>query len=145
MLATQEKRIGEHLYRVKQAPLEPARRGLRIVAKTLGSLLATLAGGLTNESAAKAVADFAARITDEDLETLTAIFAEHSQVALVEQDGEPVWVPLKAAATRNEAFGGHLLTYFEWLWFAIETNYSDFLDELRAAGLTQVAPTAKSR
>lgn len=143
-LQTEEREIGGVQFRVRQIPLKESRAALVVLTRTFGGVLSGLLKAATAEKIADldtaalagAVSSFVDHLSDADLEFLTKTFctgeAAHAAVVM-KADGSPCWVPLSNEGVRGEVFGGRLLLFFQWLWFAIEVNYSDFLAGIRTA------------
>jgi hypothetical protein len=97
------------------------------VAKAIGPALAVLADS-SAARVAPALKSAAENLSDADLAVLADKFGASTRFST---DGGVKW-PYLSAANQEELFAGNLFLFFEWLYFALEVNYADFFDALRA-------------
>jgi hypothetical protein len=132
MLETKSRTIDGLTFHVTQLPLTKARATLVLlgqrIAPGLEGLSAAMAsgGGSLGDADGTAVLGALGKLleglSDADLETLSETFGSASTVDV--GDGK---TPYLDRARRETVFhGGNLTTYFRWLAFAVEVNYSDF-------------------
>jgi hypothetical protein len=110
-----------------------ARKAFMRLSKAIGPALAGAAGSgdvsdLTGADVniAAALGELVNHVSDEDLEWFSDVFGRTTRFST---DGQK-W-PFLDAANREVLFSGRLLLFFHWLAFALEENFSDFLDWLR--------------
>ncbi len=140
MLETKTRKIGEIDYQVTQLPAPKGRRLLvrlyKILGPTLGSALKALPegkgsglslGNLETSSIGEALVTLADVISEDELDYFCDVLAETTQFS--KEPGR--WLPLKA--DQDFHWSGRYGRMFQWLVFALEVNYSDFL--LGQAGL----------
>lgn len=97
------------------------------VAKAIGPALAVLADSSATR-VAPALKSAAENLSDADLAVLAEKFGASTRFSI---DGGVKW-PYLSAANQEELFAGNLYLFFEWLYFALEVNYADFFDALKA-------------
>lgn len=117
------------------------RRGFVRLAKVLGPALAAGAGarGKGTEDMSRALEGLAERLSDEDLEWFSEAFGGATRFST---DDPKKW-PYLTEANRESLFQGRIVLFFEWLLFALEVNYSDFLEWFRRA--TNAAAPAENQ
>ena len=74
-------------------------------------------------------------VSDEDLEWFADVLGKGTRFS---RDGDK-W-PFLNESNRDALFGGELVLFFRWLMFALEVNFSDFL-ELFKSGKTASDPS----
>lgn len=131
MRETKNKQIGDVEYSVVQLPdIEASRlwmRLVRIFAPVMGAGLKALPdksaelsiGNLTTQAIGEALISFAGNMTEEDYLYLYDTFSIDAQF-----NNGSGWVPLKSDKSH---WAGRHTKKLQWLVFAMEVNYSDFL------------------
>ena len=144
-LKTETRDIRGKKIRVTQLPFARARRTLVRLTNLLGPVFAELADAapsLDQLGLGKRIGELFAGLSDEDLEFFADAFGAQSEI----QTDKGGWVYLASPESRANAFEGSLLAFFEWLRFAAEVNYADFLSVLAdqsAAGPAHQSAPAK--
>lgn len=138
MIEVQEKEIRGRTYRVAQLGSTLGRRTLTRLVQAIGPSLAELikseGEGIDLASTAGAIATFSRDLKDADLEYLCSTFAKVTEVQGEDADA---WLPLDKHLDLH--FAGKYGAMFEWLWFCLEVNYSDFFDASSASGPMRAA------
>lgn len=140
MLKTEERRIGEHEYRVRQMPGREALAMFTTLTKTVGPAVAALAGGkgasvkslLDQEVAtlAQALTTLCDDLDPGRVQSVARDFAAHSQLRL-NLNGTDTWQPLSNEAVFDDAFAGRIDELLGWLAFCVEVNFRGFLSASR--------------
>lgn len=116
-------------FRITPLGFNEGRRGFVRLSKLLGPALgaAASAGTKDPEGLAGALERALGGLTDEDLEWFADVMGKATQFS---DDGSR-W-PWLTKDNREALFSGRLMLFFRWLVFALEVNYSDFLDWLKS-------------
>jgi len=130
---TKSKQIGSFTYKVRQLA-DPAgskllNRLTRILTAVLGAGLKGLpenAGGigladLTTQAIGDAIIALSANVADDDMQFICATLGSETQFCAAEGG---TWFPL---TSDNAHWSGRYLQKYQWLVFALEVNYADFL------------------
>ena len=117
------------LFRVTQEGFATGRAIFVKLAKAIGPALGALATG-GKEPLAAALRSATENLSDADLAWLTEKLGASTQFST---DGGEKW-PFMTKDNQEELFGGNLVLYFGWLYFALRVNFSDFSDALAALG-----------
>lgn len=129
-------------FEVTQLGFAKSRQVFVRLSKALGPALAAFLDGkqsLASVDLRGALVDLLDRLSEADLVAVSDALMTDAKVS---RDGTK-WPFLKDQA--EEIFAGRMLTYFQWLAFALEVNYSDFFGALRGlAGPAQGASTPES-
>lgn len=117
-----EKTIGKHRYRVALFGARQGQRMLTKLTKKAAPVLGALAeaGTLSGAGLGKAAEALGAQLSEEDFDSIAAEFADVTDVKVGDK-----WPRL--SHVYDEHFAGNYAELLEWLKFAIEANYSDFL------------------
>lgn len=115
-----------------------ARQGFVRLSKIIGPALAAAPTGQDADMQA-ALGMLVDRADDSDLEWFGDAFGKASRFST---DGGTRW-PFLGAPEREALFTGRLMLYFQWLIFALEVNYSDFLDWLKRAAAGAAPPASE--
>jgi hypothetical protein len=141
MRTAQEKTIKGNTYRVKQLGAKEGRRVLARLLQILGGGVAGLAEAFAGDggkvSAFKGVQAIADQMTPEQMDFFCDTFAKLTQVTL--QDGK---TPLLSDVF-DEHFAGNYWEMTEWLLFALEVNFGNFLDASGTIGNLFSQPKGK--
>lgn len=113
------------LFRVTQEGFATGRAIFVKLAKAIGPALGALATG-GKEPLAAALKAATENLSDPDLAWLTEKLGASTQFST---DGGEKW-PFMTKENQEELFGGNLVLYFGWLYFALRVNFSDFSDAL---------------
>jgi tail assembly chaperone len=109
-----KKQIGEHEYDVAMLPAKLGLKTLARLGKTVGPAFAgDLAGAVRS-------------LDPDEILSLAQVFAEHTCVDLGGGRSPQLWQVF------DVHFQGKYAALIEWLIFAVETNYADFLSEAGA-------------
>jgi len=149
MREVKTKQIGEFQYRVKQLS-DPA--GMRLFTRLMKILIPAIGAGLkgvpsdgqnikiaemTTGAVGDAIIAMAHEMTEDDFMYLYDTLATDSQFS---QDGQ-AWFPMTSDSTH---WSGRYLQKFQWMAFALEVNYADFLGGNDAIGrLVQMFRTGR--
>jgi hypothetical protein len=137
-LKQETRSIGKYKYRVTQLPALKARALFVRLTKALGPVLGTalegigpvtLRGmlGLNGATLGLLINEASTRLTEEDLTYFCDVLGESSELLGESGRGERL-----TESVQNIHFGGQLLQMFKWMGFALEVNFSDFLDGLKS-------------
>lgn len=121
---------GPVTFEVTQEGFVSARATFVRVAKAVGPALAALAEGspsLRSLQIAPALARALEGLSEDDLAFLSAKFGASTRYST---DGKK-W-PYLDQANQEELFSGSMLLFFQWLYFALRVNFSDFFGALLA-------------
>jgi hypothetical protein len=127
MREAKTKTIGAHTYEVRQLGGLEARKMLVRLAKMLGGVFGgDIAAGI-------------ASLSEEDSEYLFNTMSQHTCVR-VSKDQAP-----ELYRIFDEHFSGRTFEMMQWLVFALEVNFPDFLERLRSIPALQnvVSPATK--
>ena len=165
MIRTEEKVIGDKRFKVTQLPAKESRQVFMKLVRVLSPIIGAFVGGIEGgakvnkgsvldanvpmSAVGNAINQLAYVLSDEDLEFFINKFAPTTEFEL--PNGNFVYLHKSGADPdrRNDtndliAFGGDLFMQFEWLYFALEVNYSSFLKGLGGlSGLAQKFSQAK--
>lgn len=144
MITTDKKEIDGYTYEVTQLGNKKGRRLMvrlfKLVGPAAAEFLAALGGkdgkdmksigDLSTESLANAVADFADRITEDELDHIVETLAAKTRV---NQAGGGAMADL-SSDVQDQLWAGSNTTMFKWLAFALEHNYRDFFGGLGSLG-----------
>lgn len=127
----QTRTIGQTQYRVAPLGFGSGRRLFLDLSKALGPALASLATGgrPTPAQALSALSTAIQGVNDAALESWAETLGDVTQYSV---DGGQKW-PTLNKANREILFSGAILSFFEWLAFAVEVQFSDFFDLLKPA------------
>jgi len=154
MRETKTKRIGDFDYRVRQLS-DP--QGTKLLVRLTKIVVPTVAAGLKglpDETEGMTLADLSTaaigdallmlsdKITEDDMAFLCDTLAADTEFSAA---GGEAWVPLTGD---KHHWSGRYLQKFQWIAFALEVNYADFLGGSgsieRLAGLLRAAKASKS-
>lgn len=138
MRTTEARTIGDLDFEVGQLKRKDAQAVLVRLTKTLGPAFAEILRAPENggpAALAGAVTKFAGLLSEEDLEHVYQKFAAVSKVRAPEGDAM-----LLLTAAGDTVFAGRTGTLLQFIVAAVEVNYADFLEYLRA-----VMPKAKGQ
>lgn len=116
-----------------------ARQGFVRLSKILGPALAAATADGQDADMAAALGMLVDRADDSDLEWFGDTFGKATRFST---DGGARW-PFLGSPEREALFTGRLMLYFQWLIFALEVNYSDFLDWLKRAAKGAAQPASE--
>lgn len=135
------KQIGGATYHVETYNVVTGREALVRLQRMFGPAMGELIEGRGKTGIARALGDLSGRFAVADLEWFVAKTAE--KTAVEHADGR--LVPMRPDV-QEDLFAGNYLTMFEWLEFALEVNFKDFLGLLRSmVKPADDAPTAPSK
>lgn len=153
MLQSETKTIDGETYRVTQLPFKKGQKLLVRLYKTLGPVVAEALAAIPRIEEGKKLEDLnistllpgvagaatllAERLTEEDLEYVTATLAEYTLLG----KGGDKWVPLEPEMEIH--FGGRYRQYLQWMGFALGVNYSGFFGE--SGGLRALIERVQAR
>ena len=117
----QEKEIDGTLYRVTPLPFGIGQKALMRLLKVLSPVLSA---ALSDNSQGAMLSAIPGALTEDDLAWFARTFGDAS---FYQEGGK--WVPL---VTKNQElhFAGRYETFFRWLIFSIEVNFSGFFSGL---------------
>ena len=95
--------------------------------KAVGPALAEAAQGSEEGSMSAALERLVSSVEDSDLEWFADVLGKTTRFST---DGSK-W-PFLSEANRETLFSGRIFLFFQWLAFALEVNFSDFLSFLRS-------------
>lgn len=123
MIGTQEKVIGQNKYSVMQLG---GHKSLEVAAR-LGNMLGDTSGEILSSEAdwGRAVGKFLKSLSPENLRYLADAMASHTDVTT--PDGKSP----RLSDVFDAHFRGRTLEMFQWLIFALEVNFADFLDGIK--------------
>lgn len=133
MLESQEKKIGEIMYRVTQLPALPGRKLLVRLYKTLGPTIGAALkglpdsgssvslGSLESSSIGDALTALAHDLTEDDLEYVVTTLTGTTEFSRETNK----WLPLRNEL--DDHWAGKYLQMFQWIAFGLQVNYADFL------------------
>ncbi len=138
---TAERTIGEFTYRVRQHGYREGRALLPIVLRGIGPTLGTLLEGVTvrdgkpvldaNLDLSRALSEFSASLSEEDLAHITDKLAERSWIL----DGAKYEYACDDSGNAHlpnveeEHWPERYSDWIKWLMFALEVNFSSFLGD----------------
>jgi hypothetical protein len=124
-LETKTREIDGTEFRVTQLGFATSRKLLVRITKSLGPALALFMGA--GKISAKDFGEALEGVDDAELEHLSAVLEDVIQFG----NGAGKW-PQLDKANREIVFSGRILTFFKVLGFALEVQYADFFDALKA-------------
>ena len=124
MRETREHTIDGQIYSITQLG---AKQGRLVLARVL-RIVAGAAGAAQSvedpvEAAAAAAAKLASALTDDEVNYLCDVFSKATQVT----EGAKGWA---LSDIFDDHFAGRYGAMLQWLWAALETNYSSFLSDV---------------
>lgn len=131
-----EKRIGDHTFRVRMLDPETSEDLFLDLVKQAGPALAAFLseseGGINglleqsvgSPSVLAAVRELVDRLDKETYRRMCRVLSEVSQVRV----GDDKWPMLPSV--ESEVFRGRIMLRLKWLWFALGVQYAGFFDDL---------------
>lgn len=129
MIEARDREINGTHYTVRMLNGTKGKALLTRLFKLAGPALADILAGIKDaqsvqemklDGVADAVRSFASRLPDNELNEITLILAEHTEITIA--GGKPM--ALKQLADSH--FAGNYREMFSWIAFALEVNYADF-------------------
>lgn len=143
---TEERRIGDHTYRVTQLTALKARALFARLVRFVGPAAATAIGAgmkINMSQLGSLLSELTERVSDDELGWFAARLGECSY--LVGDNGKALQLEPSVV---DMHFAGSLLDMFKWMAFALEVNFADFLSELKrtqaVASMVPGNPESKS-
>jgi len=133
MLKSEERRIGDHLFRVTQVPGTKSIRLFTRITKLVGPAIGALAKdgeaikSLLDQDVGQlgaALQTLCDDLNPDEIEALGKDFAKHARVKV---GGEGEWMLLENEAVFDDVFAGGVDVFLGWLGFSLQVNYSSFL------------------
>jgi len=129
MREPQKKTIDGVTFEVTPLGYSTGRKAFVRLSKAVGPALAEAAGGGPDPDMAAALGSLVQNVEDDDLEWFADVLGKTTRFS---SDGGDKW-PFLTEANREVLFSGRIFLFFQWLAFALEVNFSDFLSFLKSA------------
>ncbi len=154
-LRTEKRTIGDFTYQVTQLGYREGRALLPIVLRAVGPSLGTLLEGMiqggkvvldSNMDLSRALSEFSASLTEQDLERITDKLSERSWILDAERHQMPPDESGKVnlSNVEEEHWPPRWGECAQWLAFALEVNFASFLGGAGVGGVLSAVAKGKS-